>query len=201
MRAPMMRRLAPLIGTARPRPIPAIAVLTPTTRPRRSARAPPELPGLSAASVWMTFSTTRIVEPARAGSDRSSALTTPAVTEPARPIGLPTATTSSPTRSRSASPSSAAVRPSPRTRTRPRSERPSVPVTSKGSSRPSLRVAMPDLALPRTWADVSTKPSGVMTTPEPAPPESPPRPPPRPMTRSCTTDGRSRSATDVTTVE
>ena len=34
------------------------------------------------------------------GSDRPSALTTPAVTEPVRPSGLPTATTSWPTRSR-----------------------------------------------------------------------------------------------------
>nr|WP_246077336.1 hypothetical protein [Actinomadura hallensis] len=34
------------MGTAKPRPIPATAVLTPTTRPRESARAPPELPGL-----------------------------------------------------------------------------------------------------------------------------------------------------------
>ena len=41
------------------------------------------------------------------GSERPSAETTPAVTEPAKPFGLPIATTSWPTRSRSASPSSA----------------------------------------------------------------------------------------------
>ena len=55
----MIRRVAALIGTARPSPMPATAVLTPTTRPRPSASAPPELPGLSAASVWITFSIIR----------------------------------------------------------------------------------------------------------------------------------------------
>ena len=47
-------------GPRDPRPTPATAVLMPTTRPRESASAPPELPGLSAASVWMTFSTSRL---------------------------------------------------------------------------------------------------------------------------------------------
>src|SRR2546428_485604 len=45
-----------------------------------------------------------------AGSERPSADTPPAVTDPAKPFGLPIATTSWPTRSLSASPSSAAVR-------------------------------------------------------------------------------------------
>ena len=84
--------------------MPATAVLMPTTRPRESASAPPELPGLSAASVWITSSISRAVLRPRAGMLRPSALTTPAVTEPARPSGLPTATTSEPTRSVSASP-------------------------------------------------------------------------------------------------
>ena len=49
-------------GTAKPTPTlpppPAvrIAVLTPITRPSESSSGPPELPGLIAASVWMTFS-------------------------------------------------------------------------------------------------------------------------------------------------
>ena len=42
----------------------------------------------------------RTRRPARAGSDRPSADTTPAVTEPAKPCGLPIATTSWPTRER-----------------------------------------------------------------------------------------------------
>ncbi len=103
-------RVASLIGTASPRPTPATAVLTPTTRASPSASAPPELPGLSAASVWITFSTRRPADPERVGSERPSAETTPAVTVPARPIGLPIATTSWPTRSSSASPSLAGVR-------------------------------------------------------------------------------------------
>ena len=53
----MIRREVALIGTASPRPTPATAVLMPMTRPRESASAPPELPGLRAASVWMTSST------------------------------------------------------------------------------------------------------------------------------------------------
>ena len=98
IRAPTIRRVAELIGTASPRPMPATAVLMPTTRARLSASAPPELPGFRAASVWITLSTMRTVAPERVGSERPSAETTPAVTEPAKPFGLPIATTSCPTR-------------------------------------------------------------------------------------------------------
>ena len=49
----------------------------------------------------------RAVRRVRAGRERPSAETTPAVTEPAKPCGLPMATTSWPTRRRSASPSAA----------------------------------------------------------------------------------------------
>ena len=93
----MIRRVVGLIGTARPSPMPATAVLMPITRPLPSASAPPELPGFSAASVWITSSMIRCADPLRTGSDRPSALTTPAVTLPARPNGLPTATTRFPT--------------------------------------------------------------------------------------------------------
>ena len=95
----MIRRVVAFTGTARPSPIPATAVLMPTTRECASASAPPEFPGLSAASVWITSSTSRAAAPLRVGSDRPTALTTPAVTEPASPSGLPTATTSWPTTS------------------------------------------------------------------------------------------------------
>ena len=47
-----------------------IAVLTPITRPRESTSGPPELPGLSAASVWMTSSISRPLV-ARAGCGRA----------------------------------------------------------------------------------------------------------------------------------
>ena len=65
----MIVREVALIGTARPRPTPATAVLIPTTRARESASAPPELPGLRAASVWMT-SSTRPGRPTGAGRQR-----------------------------------------------------------------------------------------------------------------------------------
>ena len=96
MSAPMILRVTSLTGTASPSPTPATAVLIPTTQPRPSASAPPELPGLSAASVWITFSTIRPAVRERTGSERPSAETTPAVTDPAKPCGLPMATTSWP---------------------------------------------------------------------------------------------------------
>ncbi len=53
------------------------AVFTPMTSPRELTSGPPELPGLSAASVWMISSINR---PDRARMERPSALTMPAVT-------------------------------------------------------------------------------------------------------------------------
>ena len=52
-------RLAMLIGIAKQIPCAEwmIAVLMPITRPRLSSSGPPLLPGLSAASVWITLST------------------------------------------------------------------------------------------------------------------------------------------------
>ena len=94
----MIWRVAALIGTASPSPWPThgptTAVLMPTTSPELIARAPPELPGWRAASVWMTFSTRRLARPDCVVIDRPRPLTTPALTEPANPNGLPTATTS-----------------------------------------------------------------------------------------------------------
>src|SRR2546425_2284061 len=54
-------RFAVLIGMANPMPMfppdgVKIAVLMPITRPSESNSGPPELPGLMAASVWMTSS-------------------------------------------------------------------------------------------------------------------------------------------------
>ena len=69
------------------------AVLMPTTSPREDTSGPPELPGLSAASVWMTSSISR---PERARSERPSAETTPVVTVDSKPSGLPIAITSWP---------------------------------------------------------------------------------------------------------
>ena len=57
----------------------------PTSRPSRSTRAPPLLPGLMAASVW--------ISPSSPPTMRSTALTTPVVTVQPKPKGLPMATT------------------------------------------------------------------------------------------------------------
>jgi hypothetical protein len=65
-----------------------IAVLMPMTSPAVVTSGPPELPGLSDASVWITSSISR---PDRDRSDRPSALTTPDVTEWWNPNGLPIA--------------------------------------------------------------------------------------------------------------
>ena len=194
----MILRVASSIGTARPRPSPATAVLTPITCACEFASAPPELPGLSAASVWITFSTTR---PCGTGSERPSAETTPAVSVPPKPSGLPIATTSWPTRSRSASPSSAAVRPFVSRRRTARSESGSAPTSLNSCSLPSTNEARPE---PSVWAttcaEVSRNPSGVITTA--LPPPSSLRPPrTRRETRRLATDGASFSATDVTACE
>jgi hypothetical protein len=68
-----------------------VAVLMPTTRPPAATSGPPELPGFSGASVWITEST---LCPDRVRSVRPSALTMPAVTVQVNPSGLPIATTS-----------------------------------------------------------------------------------------------------------
>ena len=82
-----------------------------------------------------------------------------------------------------------------------RSESASVPTISTSHSRPSANDAM----LPRaerwtTCAEVSMKPSGVITTAEP-PPSSVLPPRTRRATRRFATDEASRSATPVTTRE
>ena len=164
----MIRWVVALMGTAMPRPIPATAVLIPTTRPRLSASAPPELPGLSAASVWMTSSIRRAVVRVRTGMLRPRALTTPAVTVPERPSGLPTATTSEPTRSELASPYSGGVGTSRSARMTAMSDSGSRPTTWKWASVPSANSAVPSLASPTTWALVTRWDSPVRTTAEPA---------------------------------
>ncbi len=73
------------IGIAKPIPSdpPSIAVFTPITRPSISTSAPPELPGLIAASVWIRpRRVRRIALPQRSStvSSRAVAETTPLVT-------------------------------------------------------------------------------------------------------------------------
>src|SRR3954449_11014657 len=190
----MILREVVLIGTASPRPTPATAVLMPTTWPRESARAPPELPGLSAASVWITSSTIRVAVRVRTGSARPSPLTMPAVTLPAIPRGLPTATTRLPIRRSSTSRKTGGSTIGWSTRTTARSASGSRPMTSRRAMLPSANVASPLSALPTTWALVSRCPSALSTTAEPdASPQWP-----RGLTRMAATRGNSASATAVT---
>ena len=137
----------------------------------------------------------------RVGSERPSAETTPAVTDPPNPCGFPIATTSWPTRRRSASPSWAGTRSRASARRTARSESGSEPTTSNSHSRPSEKDALPRPSFRETtWAEVSMKPSGVTTTA--LPPPSRTRPPrTRRATRRFATDGARRWATDVTTRE
>ena len=95
---------AVLLDTAKHRPCapPIIAVLMPITSPDDATSGPPELPGFSAASVWITSSIRR---PCRERSDRPSAETTPAVTVDSKPSGLPIAMTRWPRRNVFESPS------------------------------------------------------------------------------------------------
>ena len=92
-----------LIGIAKPMPmfplLPKIAVLMPITSPSRLMSAPPELPGLMEASVWMKSSYDSMPRPFL-----PKALTMPRVTLCSRPNGLPIARTKSPTLSFSESP-------------------------------------------------------------------------------------------------
>ena len=81
--------MAVLIGTAKPIPteplLPepvAIWELIPITRPSASISGPPELPGLIAASVWIT---SEIVKPLGALICRCSAEMIPEVTVRSRP--------------------------------------------------------------------------------------------------------------------
>ena len=146
-----------------------IAVLTPMTSPRESTSGPPEFPGFSAASVWMTLSIRR---PERARSDRPRALTTPAVTLAWKPYGLPTAIAIWPTRSACESPSCAAPTLAAGRRRTARSVSGSSPTSSAAKRAPPAAVTSIRLARATTWLLVRTKPSGVKMKPDPLPPGS-----------------------------
>ena len=131
-------RLAMLIGIAKQIPCAEwmIAVLMPITRPRLSSSGPPLLPGLSAASVWITLSTRW---PVMLRKVRPRALTTPAVTVESKPNGLPIATTSWPTRRPADSPSCACGNPDASACTTATSVHGSAPTTRPETSRPSFK--------------------------------------------------------------
>ena len=98
--------------------------------PRESTSGPPELPGLSAASVWMMSSMSR---PERDRIERPRALTTPAVTVASKPSGLPIAITSWPGRRVRESPNRATGRSFALTRITARSVSGSSPTAVAGS--------------------------------------------------------------------
>ena len=141
------------------------AVFTPMTSPRELTSGPPELPGFSAASVWMMLSMSR---PDCERSERPSALTTPAVTEYWKPYGLPMAMASWPTRIACESPSARRASdrwrrcgsPPGRCRDRRRPDRRAYDARRQTRHRCAR-------ALRTTWLLVSTKPSGVKMKPEP----------------------------------
>ena len=109
-----------------------MAVLMPTRLPPASTSAPPELPGLIAASVWMKFSKVLMPRPVR-----PSALMMPMVTVWPTPNGLPIASTTSPTLSASEEPKVMAGRFSAFTRSTARSVSGSLPTTLASSLLPS----------------------------------------------------------------
>ena len=184
-------RVASLIGTARPRPMPATAVLIPMTRPSPSASAPPELPGLRAASVWMTLSTIRPGRVEGSGPGRHHARrdgASEAVRIPDRDDELADAQALGVAeRGRGQAVASA--------RSTARSESGSAPMSSALNSWPSTNDARTARrARSTTCADVNMKPSVVITTP--LPPPSTLRPPRSWRdTRRFATGGASCSAT------
>ena len=100
-----------LIGIANPTPSTpspdSFKVLIPITWPLLFTKAPPLLPELIAASVWIAT----YLLPSSSKTSRFTALTIPAVTLLSKPKGLPIAIANSPTWTLSESPSSAAVKP------------------------------------------------------------------------------------------
>ena len=184
-------RFAWLAGMAKPTPIDppsapvvAMAELMPISWPRMSTSGPPELPGLIAASVCSAFSTVASLAtrapPTLTG--RLIALMMPVVTVPPSPSGEPNATTCCPTRTVSELPSCIGVSPETlRARSTARSKPGSRPTISACAVAPSWNTAVttpPRAAASTTWLLVSSRPSGLSTTPEPSPPR------PAPSTRS-----------------
>ncbi len=94
-----------------PLDIVAIDDVMPMTWPCALNRGPPELPGLIAASIWIALVTTCVLPSSPdAETGRSTADTMPVVAVFARPSGLPTARTASPTVTSSDVPNDAGFR-------------------------------------------------------------------------------------------
>ena len=135
--------------------------LMPTSSPWVLTSAPPELPALMAASVWMKLSTPL------APRERALAEMIPAVTVLLSPKGLPTAMTHSPTFTLSLLAIGRVGRFLPSTLMRARSVVLSVPMMRAEYSRLSFRVTVSSSAPSTTWLLVTMYPSELMITPEP----------------------------------
>ena len=140
-----------------------IAVLMPTSSPRVLMSAPPELPTLIGASVWMKFSNT-----ATPSCPRPVALTMPWVTVAESPSGLPIARTMSPARRVEERPSSMAGRSRSVILRSARSVSGSRPMIFASASRPSASCTRMAAASAMTWWLVTTCPAESTITPEPS---------------------------------
>ena len=129
----------------------AIWELMPITRPAASSSGPPELPGLMAASVWITLS---IEKPLGASMRRCSADTTPVVSVRSSPNGLPMAIVGSPTCMSLESPraSGSSAKPLGATLSRARSVEVSLPTTSPSAVFSSSNCTVTREAPSITWA-------------------------------------------------
>ena len=158
-------------GTAKPMPIDPppsrekIAVLMPTRRPSMPTSAPPELPGLMAASVWMKKRKSAMPTVVRATAE-----TIPLVTVCPTPNGLPIASTRSPTsRSSESRSSSDGSRSAPGSmRSTARSVRSSARSTVASNSRRSASTTVISSAPRMTWLFVTMMPFSSTMTPEPS---------------------------------
>src|SRR5437016_2576394 len=139
-----------------------MAVLMPMSSPRALTSAPPELPGLIAASVWMKSSYSAMPTLAR-----PTALMIPIVTVWLRPEGLPMASTYSPTWSLSESAQGMVGRSLASTRMTAMSVFGSVPTTLALSSRLSESRTRISSAFETTWLFVMMCPLGSAITPDP----------------------------------
>src|SRR6476469_9399019 len=153
----------------------AIAELIPMTAPFMSTSAPPELPGLMAASVCTALITVSCDCPAASASPevrtgRFRAETMPDVTVAERPSGEPIATTGWPTARSAELPSVAGVRPeTPSALITARSSVAVVPTKLAVAVVPSLNRTSRSVAPATTWLLVRMRPSAVRITPEPSP--------------------------------
>ncbi len=146
-------RVTSSIGTANEMPLyapdsVAICELMPMTSPRILINGPPELPGLTATSLWISGRYSPV--------SRDLAEMMPAVTVFSRPNGEPIASTHSPTRILLESPVRRYGRLVAVSLSSATSERRSAPSTLALNSRRSVSVTVTSSAPSTTWALVST---------------------------------------------